>query len=213
VLRLASALMAEGFVVRDEALCYRLGPSVFAFPGISPDSSIIVDRTRPLVRSLVEQVQETVHVAVRIGHEMVYIDKLEPTRSLRMASQLGAKSPIHSTALGKAVLAYSAASLLESVIASGLEKRTSATITDPVKFRQEISLVRERGYAVDDTENELNVRCVAAPIFSGNEVVAAISISAPAFRLQLEDVPGVAELLKFVSRQISTTLGGTTTSR
>jgi DNA-binding IclR family transcriptional regulator len=123
-----------------------------------PDERILIERTRPLVKDLTEHVKETIHDATRIGHEIVYVTKIEPSRSLRMASRLGETAPIHSTALGKAILAFSDDDLLHAVISADLPRITEATITDPELFIQEIHEVRSLGYEIDNMENEPNVR-------------------------------------------------------
>lgn len=207
LLRMLGALLQAGFVVKGDDATYRLGPAIYRFPTVMPNGSAVREWTRAPLEALVADLGETAHVGERLGHEVVYIDKVEPERSLRMASRLGATVPMHSSSLGKCILAFSEEDLLEAVIEAGLEKRTDATITDPEMLRAEVHSVAKRGYSVDNEENELNVRCVGAPIFAGDEVIAAISVSAPAVRLRLEDLPDVSDRVIAAAREISSHFG------
>jgi DNA-binding IclR family transcriptional regulator len=104
-----------------------------------------------------------------------------------MYSRVGATNPVHSTALGRAILAYYDEDAVEAVIASGLERRTANTITDPELFRANLAEIKKRGFAVDDIENEEGIRCVAAPVFDHNgDAIAGISVSGPEQRVTAE---------------------------
>ena len=120
--------------------------------------------------------------------EVVYIEKVEfeqNSASLRMASRVGFRNPIHSCAVGKVLLAdFSDEALDHFLTEKNLMKRTENTMTDPVQLKEHLKLVRKQGFGIDDEENEKGIRCVAAPIRNGaGKVVAAISISGPAFRV------------------------------
>ena len=120
--------------------------------------------------------------------EIVYIDKVELDHNpsgLRMASRVGLRNTAHSSAVGKILLSHLADEELNNLIKEkGLPKRTENTLTDPVQLKDHLRAVRTQGYAVDDEENERGIRCVAAPIYNETgKAVAAISISAPAFRV------------------------------
>jgi IclR family acetate operon transcriptional repressor len=142
----------------------------------------------PFLRDLAEKTKETVHMAFLDRDEIVYIDKVEIDHNpsgLRMASRVGLRNPAHSCAMGKVLLSYLPEEEVDRVIEEkGLVKRTEHTITDPHQLKKQLNLVRTQGYAVDDEENEMGIRCVAAPLYNEiGKVVAAISISAPAFRV------------------------------
>jgi DNA-binding IclR family transcriptional regulator len=142
----------------------------------------------PVLRDLSERTKETVHMVVLDRNEVVYIDKIDhsqDTGGLKMASRLGSRNPIHSCAVGKALLSlHPEGSVEEMIRKSGLPKRTENTITDPQQFKDHLKAVKAQGYALDDEENERGVRCLAAPIFDGKGYpMAAISVSGPAFRV------------------------------
>jgi DNA-binding IclR family transcriptional regulator len=140
--------------------------------------------------------------------EVVYIDKVESAQPVRMHSRIGSRQPAHCTAVGKVFLAHAAEEIVEKVIASGLPSRTDRTITSPQRLRTELGTVRLQGYAVDDIENEPDIRCVAAPVFDhGGTVVTAVSVSGPASRVTRERTAELAALLLESTAEISRGLG------
>jgi DNA-binding IclR family transcriptional regulator len=144
---------------------------------------------RPFLVELAESTRETAHMVILDQFEVLYIDKVEAvgnTTGLRMASMLGSRIPAHCCAVGKVLLAYLPEDRLEEFVpASGLTKRTENTITDLAKLKEHLQLVRRRGYAVDNEENEIGIRCVGAPVRNQRgEVIAAISLSVPSSRMR-----------------------------
>jgi IclR family transcriptional regulator, KDG regulon repressor len=143
---------------------------------------------KPLLADLAKRIQETVHLVVLDNNEVLYIDKVESnenTSSLRMASRVGSRTPAHSCAVGKVLLAHFSEEALGKFIKNTkLPKMTENTINDPVRLKEHLKLVRSQGYVVDDEENEKGIRCVAAPIRNEvGKVIAATSISGPAVRI------------------------------
>lgn len=164
-----------------------------------------------MLHRLAEESGETVHLVTFDPPEIVYIDKVESPRAVRMHSRIGGRLPAYCTATGKVFLAHSADDVVESVIATGLPARTPATITSPDRLRAELDLIRGRGYAVDDVENEQDIRCLAAPVHDhSGAVTTAVSISGPAARVTRERLPELGSLLLSATRTITTDLGGRT---
>nr|WP_275589218.1 IclR family transcriptional regulator C-terminal domain-containing protein [Sporohalobacter salinus] len=126
-----------------------------------------------------------------------------------MASQIGSRGPVHSTGVGKAITAYLDEKEIDNIIEKwGMPKRTKNTITDLQDFKEHLDLIKKRGYAVDDIENEPGIRCVAAPIFDYNgEVIAAVSVSGPTMRVTKERISKLAKKVKETGLQISYRLG------
>ena len=144
---------------------------------------------KPLLMELAERTKETVHLVILDNDQVLYVDKVEASASstgLRMASMLGSRIPAHCCAVGKVLLAFLPEEKYEEVVGRNpLAKRTANTITDLEKMKSHLKKVRNNGYALDNEENEIGIRCVAAPIRDQRgEVIAAISISAPAIRIQ-----------------------------
>jgi IclR family acetate operon transcriptional repressor len=125
-----------------------------------------------------------------------------------MFTELGNRVPLHCTGCGKVLLAYQPDSVIASIIAeAGLPRYTETTITDPGQFRQELEMIRQQGYAVDNGEQEEGVRCIAVPVYGPKgKVVAAISISGPSSRLDSRDIPAHLPHLKRISAAISSAL-------
>jgi DNA-binding IclR family transcriptional regulator len=121
---------------------------------------------------------ETVHLGVLEAGQVVYVEKLESPGPLRMASMVGRIVPAHSTALGKAMLAYLPGAGGADRGEARLVRRTPNTITDPARLFQELAAIRARGYSIDNVENEEGIRCVGAAIFDHRgRVAGAVSVS------------------------------------
>jgi IclR family KDG regulon transcriptional repressor len=146
---------------------------------------------RSFMVDLAESTKETVHLVILDQNEVLYIEKVEasghPT-GLRMVSMLGSRIPAHCSAVGKVLLAALPEEKLEEIVSrQGLPRRTENTIIDLGKLKEALQLVRKKGYALDREENEIGIRCVAAPIYDQcGEVIAAISISTPVSRIKTQ---------------------------
>jgi IclR family KDG regulon transcriptional repressor len=152
---------------------------------------------------------ETVHLAILDGTDMLYVGKMDSPMSVRMHSVIGARNAIYCTAMGKAVLAFlpseQRTALLDQV---AITRRTPNTITDRAALTEHLELVRVQGYAIDDIENEEGIRCVGAPIFDHRgHPVAAISISGPAYRLSNSRLEELSQPVAQAGLEISSKLG------
>ncbi len=152
--------------------------------------------------------QETCHLGILQFPWVVYLEKVESPLAVRMHSQVGAINPLHCTGLGKALLPYSSAELINAICSLPLEPRTAKTITRAEDLQEELVRIRDRGYAIDDVENEEGIRCVGEPIFGyDGSPIAAISIAGPADRVTLKSVadlgPIVASAVLYVSHLLS----------
>ena len=141
--------------------------------------------SRPYTEELMESINEVVHLVIREDNDIVYIDKVEADNTIRMASTIGKRSPLYCTAVGKAILAQLSEEEVEEVWNnSKIEKLTEFTITDLEDMKKELEAVRLNGYAIDDEENEIGVRCVGVPVFNMfGQVEGAISVSGPTIRV------------------------------
>jgi len=188
---------------------YRLGLKLFELGTKAIAQLDLRDRSRRYLERLVLETSETVHLCLLDDSEVVYLDKVEPERSVRMATSVGRRNPAHCTAVGKAMMAYLAPAQVEAIVRKqGMRAMTANTITSLLELKKELSAIRERGYAVDNEEIEEGVRCVGCVVrnFSG-EPVAAVSISGPAFRLTQEKVPVLATAVMTAAYDLSRELG------
>ncbi len=188
---------------------YRLGLKLFELGTRAVTQLNLRDRARPFLERLVRETSETVHLCVYDAGEVVYVDKVEPERSVRLSSSIGRRNPAYSTAVGKAILAYLPEARVEAAVEKhGLRPITSKTITTMLELKAELAKVRQRGYAVDNEESEPGCSCVGAAVRGfGPEPVAAISVSAPAFRLTKRKIPEVAKSVMRAAQELSAELG------
>ena len=188
---------------------YRLGLRLFELGSLAISRFDIRDRARPYLERVLFETEETVHLCVLDAGEVLYVDKVEPSRSVRMASKIGRLSPAHCSAVGKAMLAHLPEPAVDDVLKRhGLARMTARTIVTPGELKAELKTVRERGYAIDNEEAEDGVRCVGAVILGHNgRPLGAISTSAPSFRLTMERVPAVAASVCRAARSISVESG------
>lgn len=163
---------------------------------------------RPLLMELWQRSQETVHLGLIDGSEVLYVEKLDSPHTIRMYSKIGRRAPLHCTGLGKALLANLPAEELERILEQQeFQRFTENTLVDRADLLQELANIRSRGVAFDNEEHEKNVRCVAAPVFDAQgQVNSAISIAGPAFRMtperQQDLEPYVVEAAQKISRRL-----------
>jgi IclR family acetate operon transcriptional repressor len=182
--RLINVLLECGMIRSGPKDRYLVGPQCLILGNRFLNGLDLRQEAQDLLRELARDTMETCHLGIKEGTRIVYIEKVESPHAVRMYSRVGATNPVHSTALGRAILAYCGEDTVEAVIDSGLECRTPNTITDPNRFRANLAEIKERGFAVDDVENEEGIRCVAAPVFDhSGDVVAGISVSGPEQRI------------------------------
>jgi DNA-binding IclR family transcriptional regulator len=200
----------RGYVYREhDTGKYRLGLKVLslnrgAFSGLD-----IRQVALPALKQLVERIHLTVHLAILDHGEAVYIEKVEASGFIKMDTWVGRRMAIHSTSVGKALVAHRPETEVEAIIqAQGLKRRTPNTITARPKFLREIAQVRAQGYAVDDEENSPGVQCVAAPIFGSQGVVAAaVGASGTTSQVDGAALQKIADRVKEAARHISQQLG------
>ncbi|MGW0707129.1 IclR family transcriptional regulator [Streptomyces sp. NPDC002643] len=211
VLRLIAPLRAERLVDQDpESGHYRLGPQNALLGQLYLERLDIRRTASPLLHQLAQDVREAVHLVSFDMPEIVYIDKVESPQAVRMHSRVGGRQPAYCTATGKAFLAHAPEDVLDAVMAAGMPARTPATLTSPEELHAELARIRERGYAVDDVENERDIRCVAAPAFNhSGTVVTAVSISGPASRVTHDRLAEIGRQVIATAQALTDRLGGT----
>ncbi|SDQ92102.1 transcriptional regulator, IclR family [Curtobacterium sp. UNCCL20] len=192
--RALASLCRAGLAQQDARGHYVLGDEflrmAFTHHAARPDHL----RIQPILERLAERTGETTHYAVLDGRSIVYRAKVDPTRgSMRLTSTIGGRNPAHTTGVGKLLLAYALRSeddIHEWIGDRPLERPTDRSITAVEAMHAEFQLIRERGYALDDQENEMGVNCVALPYFRTSSTVpdGGVSISGIAHRTRIEDL-------------------------
>jgi DNA-binding IclR family transcriptional regulator len=188
---------------------YRLGLKLFELGSKAVAHLDIRERARPFLERLVFETGETAHMCILDHGEALCVEKVEASRTVRVPTTVGQRHPVHCTAVGKALIAFLTDEDIEYHIKGhGLRAYTRNTITTPAQLRNELRLVRERGYATDRGEVEDGLNCLGAPVrdYSG-KVVAAISIAGPAFRLTDKIISVSAQLVVEAADQLSMELG------
>ena len=188
---------------------YRLGLKLFELGTKAVSQLDLRERAHPYLERVVLESGETVHLCILDDGEVVYVDKVEPARSVRMASSVGTRNPAYCTAVGKAMLAYLPAAQVEAIVRKqGLRPLTKNTITSLAELKAELAKIRTRGYAIDDEEIEDGVRCVGCAVQGpSGEPFAALSISGPTFRVTQEKVAALAHPVIAAAKELSAQLG------
>ena len=204
--RILNDLVLTRFVDRVEPGTYRLGMRLLELGNVVKSRLSVREAALDFMRALHKKTQQTINLSVRQGDEIVYIDRAFSERSgMQVVRAIGGRGPLHLTSTGKLFLSVDEPKAIRAYATrTGLAGHNKNSITDLPRLERELSLVRARGYARDNEELELGVRCMAAGIRDDSgKLVAGLSISAPADRLQddwLEDLVNTAN-------QISATLG------
>jgi IclR family acetate operon transcriptional repressor len=206
--RALSSLRRAGLASQDGRGQYVLGDEflrmAFAHHEARPDHL----RVLPVLERLAERFGETAHYAVLEGRSVVYRSKVDPPAgAVRLTSTVGGRNPAHATGVGKALLAYelpTLAAVRDWMGNEALERRTKRTLTSAKALHTDLELVRERGFSVDDQENEVGINCLAVPVFltSTTRPSGAISISALAYRTSLDQlVKALPEIRRLIDGQ------------
>jgi len=207
---LTKTMVAMGILRQDEQTkSYHIGAHLFALARGAADETEFVRLATPVLEELTRVTGENSHIAVRIPEGVVIIDKREGVSHVRMSERIGATRPAHATAIGKAILSGLSDEELNSFLDSHeLQVFTPKTITDRGRFLQEIAQIRSNEIAYDDTEFNEEARCLASPVFDfTGRVVGSVGISAPIWRVGLQDLPKLSESVKQAAKEISQRLG------
>lgn len=197
-----------GAVERDSTDHFRLGLKLIELAGLTLSENSLHKQAEAFLNDLAALTQETVHLAMPSGIEVVYIAKADSVRSVRMVSHIGSRAPMYCTALGKAILAHAAPKLVDDVIQAGLIARTPHTMTSRESLLKDLDLVRARGFSLDREENELGVCCVGTPVFDYTaKVIGAISVSGPAERMTLARQMEFGSIIRDTGQQLSKRMG------
>lgn len=196
--RYLSALESRRFVERTEQpQGYRLGSALASLRAGHLDT--LTARAMPVLEALRDEFEETANLGLLDGRQIAYLAILESRRSVRLAARPNDRDDLHSTALGKAILASFDDERAKQLVGDHFPKKTQFTVTDWPSLLVELDTVRKQGYAVDDQENEMDGRCLAVKIPG---VDAAISVSGPASRM----TPKVVKRAASVMRSLAATL-------
>lgn len=208
--RILNVLVSNNHALAHGEGVYSPGPALYALGGSTNAQLDIATAAGPILSDLQGTTGHTVHFAVRSGRVAVYVVKIEGDKPYQMASRVGMQLHLHCTAIGKAVLS----ALPEDEVDAMLLDTDAQTTDDPHgipdmnTFREQLTTISKRGYAIDDEENEANVRCVGAVVHAMNgSVLGGISVSGLAFMFSLEQAHTVGPLVAQTAERLSAALG------
>ena len=207
--RLATTLVEYDILEQNrESGKYRLGLALFELGTLVRRKMDAASGAQEQIHALADSSGETVQLAILDHLSVLYIRIRESRQAVRMSSGLGSRAPAHCTSVGKALLAYQPAEIVDQVIANGLTRYTPNTITEGAALKAELAGIRQKGYAIDDEEIEVGLRCVAAPIRDHTgRVTAAISVAAPVQRMSRKTVQATIPTVLAAAEAISRRLG------
>jgi DNA-binding IclR family transcriptional regulator len=204
--RLAASLRDVGLLDQDgHRDRYRLGIKLFELGNTVLANMDLHREARPVVDALSQVSGHLVHLAVFDGQQAIVIHRVSADSGTPLT--LIEAAPVHCTSVGKAILAFQSTAKIDEIIAGGLKRFTDSTITDERRLKSELKLIRTRGYAVDEGEHQPGIRCVGAPIHDrAGRVIAGLSASGPARRLQKDQLAGLAKIVVHHARLIAAKL-------
>lgn len=203
--RLVATLTRWGALERDESGCYHIGLRLWEVAALAPRGVGLRQAAMPFLEDLYETTHENVHLAVRDGFEVVYIERISGRSAVGVRSQVGGRWPLHATGVGLVLLAHSDADVQEQVCERPLAAFTPHTVTDPARLRRVLAEARRSGYAVSDRQITEDALSVAAPVRGPRgDVIAAVSVV-----VHVRDVRTQALIpaVRVAARGISRTLG------
>jgi len=212
--RLLLTLEQERYVrFRADRRAWTIGVQAFVTGCAFIKTRSLVGLARPRLRMLMEESGETVNLAVEDKGEAVYLAQVECREMMRAFARPGTRAPMHCSAVGKAILSGASDKFVAKILHQhGMARLTVKTIVAPSALRRELVKVRDLGYAVDDEEHAVGLRCIAAPIVDETgDVIAAVSISGPMARIGEERVSPLGRMVREAARAISMEMGAAPT--
>jgi IclR family acetate operon transcriptional repressor len=210
--RLLTTLEQERYVrFNQEGRLWSIGVQAFVTGCTFTKTRSLVGLARPHMRHLMEETAETVNLAIEDEGEAVYLSQVECRQMMRVFARPGTRVPLHCSAVGKAILSAVPDKRLSKILHQhGMPRLTVKTITTPSALRADLERVRKIGYAVDDEEHAVGLRCIAAPLFDETgDVVGAVSASGPMARIEEERVSSLGKLVLEAAGLISADMGAT----
>ncbi|SFD82712.1 HTH-type transcriptional regulator BhcR [Roseivivax sediminis] len=216
VYRILVTLEGRGLVEFDaEEQLWHIGPRAFVIGARFLRRTSLVERARPVLRRLMEATGETANLGVGRDASVLFLSQVETEASIRAFFPPGTLSPMHASGIGKALLAHMDEDRLARVLkVAVLTAFTDHTLTDAEALRQDLGVIRTRGYSIDNEEKNAGMRCIAAPIFDMHgEVTAGLSVSGPTSRIGLDQVAPLSGHVLAAAHDLTAAIGGVTPPR
>ena len=207
--RLLAALDRRELVTQDTARGkFRLGVGIVRLAGAASARLDLVQESRPLCRTLAQQVGETVNLAILSGRDALYLDQAAGPAALSPHNWAGQRIPLHATSDGKVLLAYLPEAEFAAYLTPPLARFTERTVTAVAEFPALLAEVRRRGFATAVDELEAGLTAIAAPVRDAEgTVIASVSASGPSFRIPAARIPALAAAVRHAADEVSRRLG------
>ena len=189
---------------------WHVGPGAFRAGAAFLRRTNVVERARAPMQALMRATEETANLGIDQQGEVLFLTQVETQRAIRAFFPPGTRSPMHASGIGKALLAWVPTARIDALDnGGGLAQFTDATITTISQLREDLEVTRKRGFALDDEERTLGMRCVAAPVFNAHgEPVAGLSVSGPVFRMPQQSLPEIGALVARYAAEVTEAIGG-----
>ncbi|VVE38179.1 IclR family transcriptional regulator [Pandoraea horticolens] len=208
--RLLTTLQQRRFVVfESEKNLWRIGPQCFAVGSAFMQRRDMVAIATPMLRRLRDIVGETVNVGGLDQDEILLLHQIESKQTMRAICRPGQRSPLANTAMGKSILAWLPPERVTQLVQQGLPRLTPQSINRGTALHSALREIRQTGYAVDNEEVAIGLRCIAAPVFNEFSLpIAAISVVGPTLRVTLERLDGLSKSVMVAAAEVTAAIGG-----
>ncbi|MEQ9674481.1 MAG: IclR family transcriptional regulator [Roseovarius indicus] len=211
VYRVLVTLETRGLVEFDpEEQLWHIGPQAFVIGAGFLRRTSLVERARPVLRRLMEVTGETANLGRELDGQVLFLSQVETNATIRAFFPPGTLAEMHSSGIGKVLLAQMSEARLARVLADHpMQAFTANTITDPITLDRELATIRAQGFAIDAEERNEGMRCIAAPVFDHSQsAVAGLSVSGPTSRVSEEKTDEFSHAVIRAARDLSAALGG-----
>jgi len=207
--RLAATLTGAGFLEQNvDTGKYRLGLALFELGALVRRRMDVANEARPQLRELLEKTGETVQLGIIDQSSVLYVYEMESRRAIRMTAAVGARAPLHCTAVGKVLLAFQTPEDVKELADRGLTQLTDKTVTKRDALLAMLKEVRARDCAIDDEESEIGLRAIAAPVRNQRgAVIAALGVAAPVQRMTKKVMQNCVPIVVATASAVSQRLG------
>lgn len=198
-------MTSAGFAAKTPSGNYRIGPKLIALGASASQNDYFLVSVRPVLHDLMDRCQETVQLGVLLNDQLLFLERMSPVNiAVQVGNLPSPLSELHTSAMGKAILAAKSPEYVQSYAEGELKQYTAHTIIDPQALIAEVEEIRARGYAVSVEERHTGVLAVGAAIINAQgEPVAALSVAAPTMRVTEGTVELLADSICAAARQIS----------
>lgn len=207
--RLLATLLERGYVEKTEDSIYKVGLKLIEVTSLYLNSLELHTEARPYISKITRDLGLTAHLGILEDDQVVYLEKMDILSSVQLYRQIGLRVPAYISSLGKCLLMRYSHDELESVLKNcSFQKLTDNTITSMEEFHNEMNIVRQNGWAIDDEESAMDYRCIGAPIYDyRGDIIAAISASGNLSLIPDERIEFVANYIKDTALEISRGMG------